>query len=271
MFILRQLAAIVFFTFAFVTPAHAGDQDRFSAVHVHKKCGPIPWEAFSANNYNQGEHNETDVGVKGEGDAKTQTGGGEIKVGTSHEMSVGGQNYELPMTGGQWLSMYIVYMNCVVRLDGNPVDAQAIWHDISKGGIVKTVQEAQDFMKSAAALNDPAGDEWWSQIKQLIDSSNDEELKKMAADIAEDRKKIDDLYAETAALRTRVGQLEIAVKTLQDQVDLLLKILNESDPILAKEIKRLSGQTETLTGLLVDSRQDLAAAVANNDALKPTQ
>lgn len=256
----------LFFLLLFIHSAFGGsDPDRFASVHVNKKCGPIPWEAFAAQSYNAGGTSSTDAGGGLTVDPAKSSGTAEGNYGRDKTMNVAGANYELPMTGDQWVSMYLVYMNCVVKIESEELNPTAMWKDVVHGGLLKNVDDVRTFMTSTAALTNPAADQWWDEIKKLIKTNVDDNATVTTASFAKDQEQIDDLYKQIKDLREKYVQLNETVQTLREEVAGLSRVAADDDE-LRKQIKHLEERVDKLSDLLLDTREEIKGAASTAEA-----
>jgi hypothetical protein len=212
----------------FATLALAADDttDRLDEVHQHEFCGPVPWEAFQVATYESHNTATNEVGVEGNANALTQSGGGKITVKNGKTVDDNGDIMALPVSGQQWTAMYITYMSCIVSLNtgAKPENVKGLWKSAMKNGVVKSATDATDFMRAAGTLMNPAADGWREQMKAMLttlSTTHDVDVAALSADqqaqaaaLEAELGRVDDLYTQTTELRTNY----IALKSAHDNL-----------------------------------------------------
>lgn len=256
----------------------AAEMDRVGQVHVDKVCGPVPWEAFQWQQVQKKDSNAQDL------NGQLKTDGKELEAGVGLKNNsftdVDGTTTSLPINGDQWVTMYLIYMECVSERDaGKTVDS--MWKRAMKGEIVKSMADLTTFMNSAPTLRHSNSNEWWKQTKEMMATEFKAQNDKLAAETA----RLDALYAvvgelrtDNTALKARVTDLTSQLTTLEGKIiglegttDSLVKELavlkaltDGQNAMTKKEVKELDDRVATIEGILLKSKTD---AVVESDPL----
>lgn len=248
--------------------------DRFSQQSVNKDCGPVPWEAFAASNYAKAKSLDVAVDLRASYDPTTAGMDGSGSLDAGRVVSHKGDNYELPMTGEQWVTMYLLYMGCIVRTDSPDLFDTQGWKEMLDRKIIKTPSDVTSVMESYDALKNPISEKMLAEFKKLLDKTPDVDRKEFDSAVA----KVDNLYAQTAELRKRIvaieadnlalhqsveklqgqftaletenAELHKSVETLQSQFDTVQETLDSQEKLDKKETEELKGRMDKLEGLV---------------------
>lgn len=245
---------------ALLSVAQANDPtNRIAEVHQHKVCGPVPWEAFQVSEYGQVKDSSTTVGVEGEGDALTQSGSGKMDVATDKTVSQDGEAFALPVSGDQWMMMYMTYMDCVTRSEMGE-EVGDLWKAALRNKEDASFEDVSKFVRSTAILLHPSADTWWEHFEELLDAKFDVQ----DAQIKAERDRVDTLYADVRDLRQKYADLAASHAALEQAFQDFKKEAQEQDTVLWKHVIKLEKLVEDLSDDVHEIKDDIVEKAANS-------